>query len=93
MSRSDIAREIVILSGTGAIAGLLMWMALYLAGPLALVPGAAVLLAAIAYLTRRTTRGIVLAERVSLATLLAAQAGLLAAVIVRVIPVVFQHIL
>jgi len=93
MTRSDIAREIVILTGTSGIAGLLMWMAVYLAGPVVLLPAAAVLLVALTRLTRPAMHGVVLAERASLAGLLCAQAGLLAAVIMRVLPVVFQHIL
>jgi len=93
MTRSDITREIIILTGTGGIAGLLLWMAVYLAGPIALLPAAGVLLAGLFWLTRKVRNGVALAERASLACMVAAQAGLLAAVIMRVLPVAVHHIL
>lgn len=92
MTGKEIGRETVILLGTSAMAGVLFWMSVYLAGPFPLVPGAAALALALAWVTRHAGHGVVLAERAAMASLLAAQASLLAAIIVHVLPVVLRHV-
>lgn len=92
MTRKEIGRETVILLGTSGVAGALFWMAVYLAGPIPLLPGAVVLGLALAWVTRHAGHSVVLAERAALAFLVAAQASLLAAVILHVLPVVVRHV-
>lgn len=92
MTRKEIGRDTVILLGTSGMAGALFWMAVYLAGPLPLLPGAVALVLALAWLTRHADHGVALAERAALAGLLAAQASLLAAIVVHVLPVVARHL-
>ena len=93
MVQQPLAARIIIISGTAAIAALLFWMALYVLGPLVLVVNVAALAVAIAWLTRHAMNGWILAERVLIASLVAGQAGLIVAVLVRVAPVVAKHAL
>lgn len=86
MTHGEIARESVIVGGTVALSGALFWMAIFLAGPIPVFPGAGVLLLALAWSLRRMTSGWRLAERAAVACLFAAQASLLTAVILKVLP-------
>jgi hypothetical protein len=90
MTRREIAREIVIVAGTAGLSGTLFWMSVYLAGPIAIVPGAGVLFLALSWFARRMTTPQLVAERTVVACLLAAQASLLTAVILEVLPA-FVH--
>ncbi|MGH8426626.1 MAG: hypothetical protein ACRES7_01415 [Gammaproteobacteria bacterium] len=90
MTRKTLIREIVILTGTTALSGFLFWMAIYLTGALTIIPGALVLFLMLAWYARRMTTLQLVAERTAFACLIAAQASLLAAVAVEVLPT-FLH--
>ena len=93
MAQQTLAARIITISGTGTIAALLFWMALYILGPLILVVNVVALAIGIAWLTRHTRNGWGLAERVLIASLVAGQAGLIVAMLIRVAPVVAKHAL
>lgn len=93
MTGKDIAREAVIVLGTGAVSGAIFWMGVYLAGPIAILPGAGALFLALASFQRRMSNARLVAERGALACLLAAQTTLLAAVCIEMLPVVARNIL
>lgn len=94
MANKSIASRILVPAGTGSIAAVLFWMALYLAGPEALFAGVIALAAAIAWLTRRGIDSTwTLTERLFIACLVAAQASLLSAALLEVVPVVLDRAL
>jgi hypothetical protein len=93
MAQQKLVARFITLGGVGAIAALLFWMALYILGPLVLVVNVVALAIGIAWLARHAEDGWVLAERVFIAGLVAGQAGLIVAVLVRIAPVVAKHAL
>jgi hypothetical protein len=68
-------------------------MALYILGPQVLVVNVIALAIGIAWLTRHADNGWLLIERTSIAGLIAGQAGLIVAMLIRVAPVVAKHVL
>lgn len=93
MAKKSLIAKIVIVSGVSIIAGLLFWMALYMLGPPILLVNVVVLPFAMAWFTRHCTDGWVLVERMLVAAIVAGQAGLVAAILIRVAPVVAKHAL
>ncbi len=91
VSGKDLAREAVILVGTAGISGAIFWMAVFLAGPIVILAGAAVLFVGMAWFTRGVDDAIALSERIALACLVAAQSSLLTGVLVTVFPVITRH--
>lgn len=86
MTRRNWIKEAMILLCTAGIAVLLLWMALYTAGAMMCVPGAVVLFVSLLRFRPRMTSPLLLMERGVLACLIAAQASLLSAIILRVLP-------
>lgn len=86
MTRKEFAREAVIVAGTGALSGALFWMAVFLAGPIVVLPGAGVLLVALIWFARKMKTAQLVAERTAMACLFAAQASLFVAVVMEVLP-------
>ncbi len=93
MAKQALAAKLITIGGAGASAALLFWMALYILGPLVLVANVIALAIGIAWLTRNVDDGWVLAERTLIASLVAGQAGLIVALLIRVAPVVAKHAL
>lgn len=93
MAQTTIVSRVVVASGAGAIASILFWMSLFLAGPEALFAGAITLAVAIAWVTRGTRSAWALGERLLIACLIAGQASLLSAAILKVVPVVLERVL
>lgn len=93
MAQQSTASRIITISGTGSIAALLFWMALYTIGPMILIVNVVALVPASALLTRHARHGWLLAERLLIACLVAAQAGLIVAMLIRLAPVAAKHIL
>lgn len=86
MTRKELRIEIIALLGTAILAGLLFWLALYLAGIVMLLPAALVLLVALLLLQRKMRNPQSFAEYAVFAWLLATQASLLIAILMRVLP-------
>ncbi len=86
MTRGNWIKEILILLSTAGIAALLFWMAFYTAGAMMCIPGAIVLFVALVYLRPRMKSLQLLAEHGVFACLLAAQASLLSAILLHVVP-------
>lgn|GEM_PF-2415147 len=91
MTHKIILTRAVTAIGTGGITSILFWMSLYLAGPEALLVGAIALAVGIAWFTRGVESLWALSERLLVACLIAAQASLLSAVILQVVPVVLER--
>jgi len=87
MAQKHIIPKVVTLIGAGGTAATLFWMSLYLVGSEALFAGAIALAIGIPWLTRGVHSVWALTERLLVACLLAAQASLLLAAILKVIPV------
>ncbi|MGH8274285.1 MAG: hypothetical protein ACRES9_08565 [Gammaproteobacteria bacterium] len=86
MTRKELRIEVIALLGTAILAGLLFWLALYLVGIAILLPAALVLFVALAALQRKMRNLQSLAEYAIFAWLLATQAGLLIAILMRLAP-------
>ena len=93
MAKQALAAKLVTIGGAGSAAALLFWMALYILGPQVLVVNVIVLAIGIAWLTRHAGNGWLLVERTMIAGLIAGQAGLIVAMLIRVAPVVAKHVL
>ncbi len=93
MRKKALAGKLIVVGGTGATAALLFWMAIYMVGPLVLVANVIALGIGIAWLTRRIEDGWALVERTLVACIVAGQAGLIVAMLIRVAPVVAKHAL
>lgn len=93
MTHKDIIARAIIAIGAGGIAGILFWMSLYLAGPEALFAGVIALAVGIAWFTRNVHNLGALSERLLIACLIAAQASLLSATILKVVPVVLERVI
>ena len=91
MSHKITPARAVTAIGTGGIAGILFWMSLYLAGPEALLAGAVALAVAIAWFTRKAESLWAMSEHLLVACLIAAQASLFSAIVLKVIPVVLER--
>ncbi len=81
------------MAGAGGIAGILFWMSLYLAGPEALFAGVIALIAGTVWFTRDARSIWMLTEGLLIACLIAAQASILLAAILKIVPVVLNHAL
>lgn len=93
MAQTTLSYKIITLVGAGSIASVLFWMALYLAGPEALIAGVIALVAGIAWLTRGARSVWALVEGSIIACLVAGQASILLAALVKIMPVVLSHAL
>jgi len=93
MRKKVLAARLIVVGGTGSTAALLFWMAIYMVGPLVLVANVIALAIGIAWLTRKIEDGWALAERTLVACIVAGQAGLIVAMLIRVAPVVAKHAL
>lgn len=88
-----MAAKAIMAMGAGSIAAILFWMSLYLAGPVVLFPGVAALAVAGFWLTRRVDGLWALSERLLIAGLIAAQASLLSAAFMEVVPIVLERVI
>lgn len=93
MRKKALAAKLIVVGGTGSTAALLFWMAIYMVGPLVLVANVIALAIGIAWLTRKIEDGWALVERTLVACIVAGQAGLIVAMLIRVAPVVAKHAL
>lgn len=92
MAEKKLPSRVITLTGGGSIATLLFWMALYLAGLVTLLVGAGTLLVTAALLSRGAHSVWTLTERFLISSLMAAQASLLVAAIIRLAPLVAKHV-
>lgn len=93
MAQKYLIAKTVTLIGGGGIAGILFWMSLYLAGPEALFAGVIVLITGLAWFTRDAHSIWALTEGSLIACLIAAQASVLLAAILKIVPVVLTRAL
>ncbi len=92
MTRKALVTEIVAVAGTAFLASLLLWLSLYLGGILMLLPAVVVLIFTLALLQHKMRNLQSLAEYAVFAWLLATQASVVVAILIRVLPSLGRHI-
>ena len=93
MAQKHIIPKVVTLIGAGGTVAILFWMSLYLAGSEALLAGVIALALGIPWFTRGAHSVWALTERLLIACLLAAQASLLLAAVLQIVPVMLDRVI
>ncbi len=86
MTRKAFVTEVIALAGTTALAFLLFWLSLYLAGIVVILPAALTFFIAIAVLWRKMRNLQSFAEYGVFAWLVATQVSVLVGILLRVVP-------
>lgn len=90
MIRKMLITEIFTISGTMILAGLLLWISIHMVGPVMLIPTAVAWLVFLVLFAKRMRTPKLLAEYGLVSSLLAAQVGILVAIVMRLLPSLAQ---